>query len=64
MANVKEAQSAYVNNKVPFLSLIEAQRALNGVKERVFEVRADMFRRRAALDRAVGESEGTVAKGP
>jgi hypothetical protein len=34
------------------------------VKDRVFEVRAELFRRRAALDRAVGEIDGTVPSGP
>jgi cobalt-zinc-cadmium efflux system outer membrane protein len=54
-ANVKEAQSAYTNGKVPFLSLVEAQRNLIAVRDRLNEVRAGVFRRRAALDRVVGE---------
>jgi outer membrane protein, heavy metal efflux system len=54
-ATVKAAQAAYVNNKVPFLTLIEAQRSLVTLKDRSFEVKADTYRRRAALDRAVGE---------
>jgi outer membrane protein TolC len=54
-ANVKEAQSAYTNGKVPFLSLVEAQRNLIAVRDRLNEVRAGVFRRRAALDRVVGD---------
>jgi outer membrane protein TolC len=52
--NVKAAQSAYVTAKVPFLSLIEAQRNLVNLRDRYYEALADSVRRRAALDRAVG----------
>jgi outer membrane protein TolC len=54
-ANVKSAESAYVTGKIPFLSLIEAQRNVVGLRERYHEALADYFRRRAALERAVGE---------
>jgi outer membrane protein, heavy metal efflux system len=54
-ANVKEAQTAYVNNTVPFLNLIEAQRNRTGLKDRYFEAIAESLRRRAALERAVGK---------
>lgn len=53
-ANVKAAQSAYVTGKTPFLSLIEAERNLVGLRDRYYEAMADYFRRRAALERAVG----------
>lgn len=53
-SNVKAAQSAYVTGKTPFLSLIEAQRHLIGLRDRYYESLADYFRRRAALERAVG----------
>jgi cobalt-zinc-cadmium efflux system outer membrane protein len=53
-ANVKAAQSAYVTGKTPFLSLIEAQRNAVGLRDRYYEALADYFRRRAALERAVG----------
>jgi outer membrane protein TolC len=53
-ANVKAAQSAYVTGRIPFLSLIEAQRSLVGLRDRYYEAVADYFRRRAALERAVG----------
>ena len=54
--NVKAAQSAYVTGKTPFVSLIEAQRSLVMQRDRNFEVTADYFRRRATLDRLVGQS--------
>jgi outer membrane protein TolC len=63
-ATVKAAQAAYVNNKVPFLTLIEAQRNLVTLKDRSFEVTADAYRRRAALDRAVGEVGVSRPPGP
>lgn len=52
--NVKSAQSAYVTGKIPFVSLIEAQRSLVMQRDRSFEVSADYERRRATLDRLVG----------
>lgn len=52
--NVKAAITAYATGKVPFLSLIEAQRNLVGLLDRFYETSADVFRRRAALERAVG----------
>jgi outer membrane protein TolC len=53
-ANVKAAQSAYTTGKVPFLSLIEAQRNVVNLRDRYYEALADYFRRQAALERAVG----------
>jgi outer membrane protein TolC len=61
-ANVKEAQSAYVNGKVPFLSLVEAQRNVVAVKDRLNEVRSDLYRRRATLDRVIGESPHSASR--
>jgi outer membrane protein TolC len=52
--NVKAAQSAYVTGKIPFLSLIEAERNVIGLRDRDYELVADYFRRRAALERASG----------
>lgn len=52
--NVSDAQSAYVNGKTPFLSLIEAQRNVVGLLDRSYEAVADSYRRRAHLERAVG----------
>lgn len=53
-ANVKEALTAYATGKVPFLSLVEAQRNLVMLRDRHNEAVADFFRRRATLERAVG----------
>jgi cobalt-zinc-cadmium efflux system outer membrane protein len=54
-ANIKEARTSYVNGKIPFVSLIDAQRSLIGLKDRYYEVLAEAVRRRAALERAVGD---------
>jgi outer membrane protein TolC len=52
--NVEAAQSAYVTGKIPFLSLIEAQRNVIGLRDRYYEALADYHRRRATLERVVG----------
>jgi outer membrane protein, heavy metal efflux system len=52
--NVEEAEVAYVNGKIPFLSLIEAQRSQVSLRERYHETVADYFRRRATLERVIG----------
>jgi outer membrane protein TolC len=53
-ANIKAAQSAYVTNRIPFLSLVEAQRNLVGLRDRYYEAVAEFFRRRATLERVSG----------
>jgi outer membrane protein TolC len=53
-ANVKAAQAAYITGKIPFLSLIEAERNLISLRDRSNEALADLFRRRATLERSVG----------
>jgi outer membrane protein TolC len=53
-ANVEAAQAAYVTGKVPFLSLIEAQRGQVGLRDRYYEALAEFSRRRATLERVVG----------
>jgi len=52
--NVRSAQSEYVTGKVSFLNLVEAQRNLVGLRDRGYEAFAELYRRRAALERAVG----------
>lgn len=52
--NVEAAVAAYTTGKIPFLSLLEAQRSLVSLRERYYETKADVLRRRAALERAVG----------
>jgi outer membrane protein TolC len=53
-ANIQSAQSAYITAKIPFLTLIEAQRGLVELKDRYHESVAEYFRRSATLERAVG----------
>jgi outer membrane protein TolC len=52
--NVEAAIPAYATGKIPFLSLIEAQRDLIELRDRYYETTADVFRRRATLSRVVG----------
>jgi outer membrane protein TolC len=53
--NVEAAQAAYIPaGKIPFLSLIEAQRNVVNLRDRYYEALADYFRRRATLERVVG----------
>jgi outer membrane protein TolC len=51
---IEAAQSAYETGKIPFLSLIEAQRARIGLFDRYYEAIADRYRRRATLERVTG----------
>ena len=53
-SNIKAAQSAYVTGKIPFLTLIEAQRNLVTLRDRYQEAIAQYFQRRATLERVVG----------
>ena len=53
-SNVKSAQSYYTTGKIPFLTLIEAERNVVDLRDRSYDATADAFRRRAALERAVG----------
>jgi outer membrane protein TolC len=61
--NVKAAQAAYITGRIPFLSLIEAQRNVVNLRDRYYEAVADYFRRRATLERAVGGSLVPVPSG-
>jgi outer membrane protein TolC len=54
--NAEAALPAYETGQIPLLSLLEAQRNLVTLRDRYYEVLAENFRRRAALDRAVGGS--------
>ncbi len=55
--NVNAAQAAYVAGKIPFLSLLEAERNVVNLQDRYFETVADYFRRLATLERVVGGKE-------
>lgn len=52
--NVKSAQAGYVTGKIPFLTLVEAQRSLVDLRDRSYLAAADYERRRATLERVVG----------
>jgi outer membrane protein TolC len=61
-ANVKAAEAAYNDaGKIPFLSLIEAQRNLVSLRDRNYEATADYFRRLATLERVIGGPVPRVA---
>lgn len=53
-ANVDDARAAYTTGKIPFLSLVEAQRNEVSLRNGYFESLADTFRRRATLERVTG----------
>jgi outer membrane protein TolC len=59
--NVEGAQAAYVTGKIPFLSLVEAQRSQVNLRDRYYETLAEYFRRRATLERVIG---GPVESSP
>jgi outer membrane protein TolC len=62
--NVEEARSAYESGRIPFVTLIEAQRTVVMLRDRYYEAVADLFRRRAALERAVGGPLGPATPAP
>src|SRR5262249_52011105 len=54
--NVEAARSAYGTGRIPFLSLIEAQRNVVMLQDRYYEAVAAYHRRRATLERVSGAS--------
>ncbi len=62
--NVEDARSAYETGKIPFLSLIEAQRNQVNLLDRYYEALADYFRRRATLERVSGGPLALVSSTP
>ena len=52
--NVEAAQPGYRTGTIPVLSLIEAERSLTSLRDQYYEAVADLYRRRAALERAAG----------
>ncbi len=52
--NVEAARRSFGAGKIPFLSLIEAQRNLVMVQDRYYEAIASLGRRRATLERVIG----------
>ena len=59
--NVKAAQAAYLTGRIPFLSLIEAQRNLVELQDQYYAAAADFFRRRTALQRSLTGTPATAA---
>jgi outer membrane protein TolC len=60
--NVGAAKTAYIAGKIPFLTLIEAERKLIGLQDRYFEAIADYHRRWASLDRVTGARAERAAR--
>jgi outer membrane protein TolC len=60
---VDTAEKEYENGKIPFLSLIDAQRNVVGLQDRYYEAVADYFRRLATLERVVGGPLGPAPGG-
>jgi outer membrane protein TolC len=52
--NVETARADYRTGLIPAVSVIEAERSRLSLYDRYYEATADYFRRRAALERAVG----------
>ena len=48
-----EPAAAYVNGQIPFLTLVEAERSVVGLRDRYYELVADYYRRLATLERVV-----------
>ncbi len=61
--NVKSAQAAYVTGKIPFLTLIEAERDVIGLRDRYYDAVAEHLRRIAALERSIGGSPDEAGGG-
>lgn len=55
LANAREAQESYITGKVPFLTLVSAQKEQAMARDRYYQAQAEAFRRKAGLDRATGE---------
>lgn len=60
-SNIKAAMTEYVTGKINFLTLLEAERNLIGLRDRYYELLASYYSRQATLERAVG---GPLSRGP
>jgi outer membrane protein TolC len=58
--NVEAARTNYAAGRVPFLTLIEAQRSVVGLQDRYYVATADFFRRRTALQRSLTGTPATT----
>jgi outer membrane protein, heavy metal efflux system len=54
-SRVAAARAGFASGRVPFLELVEAERALRGAEQSQLEARATLSRRRAELSRALGD---------
>src|SRR5436305_1500222 len=59
--NIRAAQTSYLTGKIPFLSLVEAQRSLIMLRDQYYESISDYFRRLATLERVIGGPIGLTA---
>ena len=55
-ANVREAQTSYISGKIPFLTLVAAQKEMYLARDRFYQAQAEAFRRKAILDRVTANS--------
>jgi outer membrane protein TolC len=55
-ANLDAARAAYVPGRINFLTLLEAERSLIGLRDRYYELLASYHSRRATLERVSGGS--------
>jgi outer membrane protein TolC len=62
--NVAAARPAYESGLIPAVSYVEAQRSYVELQDRFYDVVAESFRRRAALERAVGGATDGHLPGP
>ncbi|HVS39979.1 MAG TPA: TolC family protein [Gemmataceae bacterium] len=62
--NVKSSQTSYTTGKIPAVTLLDAERNLIDLRDSYYQATADAFRRRAALERAVGGSRDGVTPSP
>jgi cobalt-zinc-cadmium efflux system outer membrane protein len=54
--NVNSAEAAYQNGRIPFLTLVEAEREVIRLKDDYYQFVAEYYRRLATLERAAGGS--------
>lgn len=58
--NVKAAEPAYLNGRIPLTTLIEAQRNLVDLQDRYYQATAAFFQRRTALQRSLTGTPATI----
>ena len=53
---MREAQTSYISGKIPFLTLVAAQKEMYLARDRFYQAQAEAFRRKAILDRVTANS--------